>query len=181
MSFRFEIPISIYPVADTMHIGDTLWIESTYDRFLLNLENQKRYDVGAVSFHILNYITDLTTNPARGVSNINYVITTGWMDSNPPGFGYVLDGDSLHMKSRLVLDRTGPYMLSFGAFYFRSFKYSGQQITQCPTEYVELTFITNNNADNGFNLFKTSPDTFFNAADKVGYASGGSYSFYVKP
>src|SRR5690606_31429692 len=63
MDYEFDLPFHIAPVADTIHLGDTLWVESSFDAELLNKINGKKYSVaGNHQFIIYFNINDLMLN-----------------------------------------------------------------------------------------------------------------------
>lgn len=46
----FELPISVYPVKDTLRVGDTLWIETKSSDLLYESSTKKTYQIANVDF-----------------------------------------------------------------------------------------------------------------------------------
>jgi|GEM_PF-3074587 len=49
MDYEFDLPFSINPATDTINLGDTLWVESSFDANLLNKRNGKKYSVANIN------------------------------------------------------------------------------------------------------------------------------------
>ncbi|MFT4061638.1 MAG: hypothetical protein QM642_04690 [Edaphocola sp.] len=62
---------------DTLNIGDTLWIESQFDKQLYNEENGKTYPLENFDFGMFGAISDLSTNPQVGYEGFTIVDTNG--------------------------------------------------------------------------------------------------------
>ena len=65
-NFEFNLPFYYTPNADTMQLGDTLWIESSFSNQLYNELNGKTYALDNFKFGINAGIDDLSTNPVIG-------------------------------------------------------------------------------------------------------------------
>lgn len=76
--YTFEYPISIYPVNDTINIGDTLWVEIDIDNLIEDKETSEMIDISDLDLHfmMLNYRYELDY-PNNSLSDFDILIMDG--------------------------------------------------------------------------------------------------------
>jgi len=76
--YTFEYPISIYPVNDTINIGDTLWIEIDIDNSIEDKKTGDMVDISDLDLHfmMLNYRYELDY-PNNSLSEFDIHVVEG--------------------------------------------------------------------------------------------------------
>ena len=132
---KFEIPISIYPVKDTINIGDTIFIEGNVPDTLLEIYQKKYYTVddikylnGTFSFwKLVNANLPLTQQQSNA---LNYDVKVYSGELAPPTatfrkFKFYRDGALRKIRFAFVpkdpgVHYIGAYSDYYNVMYFRS-------------------------------------------------------------
>src|SRR5690606_3347395 len=148
IDFEFDLPVTISPITDTIHLGDTLWVEMRVDNPILNKLDGKRYDISEADLFMYFYIQDLlqpvmvqTNQYYRLDENGNYLSNTNPDGDDGDKVVLKVDGNECYWKRGFVITKKGLYMLSFTDDIGRS---TQPHITECPNEEVEFKYTFNN-------------------------------------
>lgn len=174
--YWFEIPFAVSLTAEPMNVGDTLWLESTYDFSLLDLNTNKLVDVGNFDMGTsLGFPVKLDTLPVEGNESVyfDFVAVLGEIVLYPPWgqLFYAVNAGGNTIKIGLIAKRPGIYSYNFYSAFYKytiystdpnSINYFSRKATfsgaDCPCT-IYLTFRTSSDLeDNNFKLLSLTPD-----------------------
>lgn len=183
---EFDLPVKITPSRDTFRIGDTIWIENSFDDMLVNQNSNKSYRVQNFDFGTNLTITDLNSPPIA-ISYKNPIIITvegtttgtniGTVDYQTIYVDYDYTQNRYRYKAAFILDRSGFYLIAFSSHS------SGRRdidITDCPDERITNTYNTNDRVDNNYMMIKNAVDPHYKNLPEEMFNDAGGYCFYVK-
>lgn len=186
LGFSFEIPYTVSPEQDTFKVGDTIWLESSFNSQMYNLRNGKTYPVINFDFMMSGFISDLKTNPLISTSDFIMVSEDRKInnaDRNGTYFNvkYKMDGGFYKWKSGFILTQPGGYFFMFTTLVSLDNLQSlspPQRITKCNFESVQLLFKRLNTNSNQY-LLNNAADPNVQIWDANLFK--GCFAFYVKP
>ncbi|HFA49683.1 MAG TPA: hypothetical protein ENJ95_11790 [Bacteroidetes bacterium] len=119
--FQFDIPFSLSPEKDTFLIGDTIWVESEYEKMLLDKNSGDYIDIGKFDFRVKTGVIRIDTlgydsNP----DNFEVLDIIGKFEVQPLGQNlsiihivYEDDNTGRSVKAGIILNATGIFHVSF--------------------------------------------------------------------
>ena len=122
--FLFEIPVSVYPNSDTLHIGDTLWIEMSFSDELVDLNTEQTYQLENFQFYTETHIGRIdSTVLINAVSLFEHHSEIGqitYMDFGGGAFGginYDYQNNTYRLKAGLICLKKGTYSFDFSSYF----------------------------------------------------------------
>ena len=186
--YVFDLPITISPANDTLHLGDTIWVEQDFSENMVNLQNGKTYPVKDFDFGMYFRIENIGVDTSYAISSWQVVPKIGSAISGNGGFGqscqikHEYNNGRYQIKFGVVVHETGVFATWLDTDYrYDPLAAYGQHITDCRPEYLLLYFNTNNKAENGYHLYQASPDSRVSTLPRENYDYGGHFSFVVLP
>jgi hypothetical protein len=179
--YTFEVPHKVYSLQDTLSIGDTLWVESSFSDDLYDKSSSNRFIISpnklsvGMGIHKIDTTAAINCNPFFDVYNYTGKIIKG----NSVLFAeYKFQNHTYTIKSGIIPSKKGIY-----EFYFTS-NYLEQGLSldfddKCDNEKGFFNFNTNRGVGNHYNLYKNSIGGNPNTTEAY-YNNSGSYSFVVK-
>ncbi len=181
MEFEFDMPVTVSPSTDTIHLGDTMWVEMRIPLPTLNKLDGKKYDISKVDLFMFFAIQDLmlpTVLPTGAYIPLNEKGTpsSGIGDGFGPKVSFKVDGGSAYWKLGIVMTKKGLFMLSFDDIIGR-----GKQphITECPLEIVQFYYNFNTTWENNYYLLQYSHDENVKSWSEDDFYKSGNYAFCV--
>lgn len=121
VNFAFVIPVEITPSADTLALGDTLWLTANFSDSLLDLRSQRRYrlrreDIELSSFLFFQRLPGAGQFPvgfAHGFTVVNQVGKLGEPSSSFRTFEPTYDGNHYHLRVGIVPQQRGVFAIGF--------------------------------------------------------------------
>jgi len=181
IKYEFDMPVSVSPGTDTIHLGDTLWVELRIPHLTVNKVDGKTYDIAKVDLFMYFAIQDLllpTVIPTGAYITLNEDGTpaSGVGDGFGPKVRFKVDGDSAYWKLGFVITKKGLYMLSFSDLIDRSHE---PHITECPNEKVQFHYNFNTTWESNYYLLQYSHDENARSWGEDGFNKSGNYVFCV--
>lgn len=184
----YDLPVNITPSKDTFSIGDTIWIENSFNDVLLNKNYNKTYTIKDFDFKSNMVIKDLNT-PKYATSYKDPKLITiegtttganiGTVDYQVLYIGYDYANNQYKYKVAFVVDKPGFYYLGFFS-YRTGVNRDDIDITECPSENMKVTYKTNNHGDNNYEMVKNAVDPTFSVLSKEEFDENGGYCFYIR-
>lgn len=182
----YDLPVTVSPLKDFYSIGDTIWIEQLFSDKILNNNYGEYFSIENFNFKTYYSITDLNTpassttyvNPNIityiGSTDLNSVISESYQSINVQ---YDYSENVYRYKAAFIPDKAGLYALGYGTHLLED----EVDITKCRTEYIYLTYNTNNRtADNNYEFLKNAKDEHYASLPKKKFDDYGGFCFYVK-
>ncbi|MCL6260312.1 hypothetical protein M3O96_14515 [Aquiflexum sp. TKW24L] len=189
LTVDFEIPITVSPVKEAYHIGDTIHVEVEFHKELTSFNQDFTYSFEDFNFfawirctQLLDKTKDQPDQPG-GLGGFNIVNTKGGLfpfSSAGAEMNYIFENDMYVMKTSLILRRPGIYSISFhtnnGAYNFEF-----QKQLDVPGKVVKignLVYKVNNGiGGNNHLIFENTINKWEEDPDKFGWNS--LFSFKV--
>jgi len=186
-NYNFEFPIEIAPSAEIYNIGDTIWVDLTYDSSkIFDLSSSSTLDIGSLNLDLSFGMTRFDdTIDVYGIDYFDTVIENGDLQRND------LVGVSVYKISFTPTEQT--YQLKFGiipntkgsfAIGFTSkLPFDKDELeltdTDCKEYVQDLTFEINNGANNGYDFYISNIGSPYSDVSFQEYTFEGVYSFEV--
>jgi hypothetical protein len=181
--YNFTIPISIYPVRDTFHVGDTIWVESLVQNNLVNNLTGEEVNISNLDLKFDLYIseyTDTSDRPSRDIFKIENQI--GGFQPYGSFFSrinFAIDNNHRNFKAGLVPTEkgvdAGTFCLIFD-YVVHDYEQSDILNKNC-LDLISFNYLTNQGRDS--NSYKLLPSTFSQANTQADFNRGGCFAFRV--
>jgi hypothetical protein len=117
----FEFPISVYPVRDTLRVGDTLWIEANNPDTIFEIFTNKRYPLQNIDFRtrfalFRNETPELLSLQPGAIGSFKIVNKIGGIENPQQTFSdyrYKYENNKYIALSGIIPQRRGVYTLNF--------------------------------------------------------------------
>lgn len=188
---ELELPIDTYPARDTFKVGDTLWIEASFDKNVKTRNNQINH-ILLENFSFFTFFTISEISDTAEIFNLNFEIIsiTGKIDKLilPTAVSYPLEyveSENLYyFKGAIVLLEPGLYT---SAFYTESLLYENFEhpaVYMCEGERrnkIEVYYVNKSTNLKAFeNLFLSTNVAYLKELYTFeGYKDIGSHTFVV--
>lgn len=182
----FEIQMSLSPELDTFSLGDTIWVESTINRKLLDLKSGDSIFVDTFDFKIHSGIDKYidTTNIYFGENSFDYVNHTGKFivfNSNISTalLLYKKDISGQNIKFGMIPKETGNFIISF--YNLRNDLVDINIPEECQINISDFKYRMNQGENNNYHLV----DSFYHIIypnsnyDENDFNHDGGYAFVV--
>ena len=184
--YTFELSMSLSPALDTFTLQDTIWIESTINRKLLDLTSGDSVFIDTFDFKINSgtnkFIPDVGTE--RAENKFSYVNEIGYFYVNNLSiskgqlfFKKGINGQKIRFG--MIPKETGIYDISF---YLLTDNLRDVDFPKdCHVDIVEVFKRMNTGSNNNFHLVKDFYKEFFPDSDydEDDFNHGGGYAFVV--
>ena len=187
----FEIPVNFSPTVDTIHLGDTIDVESRFNQLVYDRSTDQSYLLENFQLTSESRIIKIDENPANRAALENFEVIVGdKYDLNPINYssgtiGLIgkyesFDGE-YSVQYKLIPKVKGLYVFSHNCLVLDENQFFEGK---CPNVLVGALPIINNSDSEGNNvdILLNSPDPHYsewilvNPEDRF----NGSYAFYVK-
>lgn len=183
--YRFEIPFTVYPLKDTLSIGDTLWISADFSADMLDSTKMEYVHTENTDFETSIGLYKIDTfHYHPNVWGILGPIIVGKGQINlhamELSIKYLYENDRYSFKLGIICNKMGTYMLDISSPYASPIEVDKN--SECE-ESKQMTYIMNGGdiTVNNYDLVLQSPDTLISKGTGInGYIFGGSYTFVVK-
>lgn len=175
--YWFEIPFTVSLTAESIHPGDTLWLESEYDFKLENLHTHQLIEVGDFNMGtqlLLAGILDTLVHGSFGDPvNFAFMTTQGETDFVSSYYSVTYDSNSTMNRFRggLIIKHPGIYWFNFYSEYYKytiydtdpwSINYFSREVTFKGAACANTLYLTyrmsSDVEDNNFKLYNISPE-----------------------
>lgn len=188
LGYTFEIPYTITPAKDTIKVGDTIWLESSFSNQMYNAENGKTYTVNNFEFKIRGHLNDLATNPILSTTDYTLVNEFGQFYNTDRSsvffkFDYKMEEATYKWKAGLIIKRPGCFALIPGStlgLYSLDRESPPQTISNCSPENV-LILMKRTNAPSNSYLLHDAADPYYREPSDFEQFESSFFAFYVKP
>jgi len=163
IDYNFEIPVTTSPTQGPVYVGDTIFISLEYDLENIldlsenkNVEIRDNIDTDAERSFVISSLSD-TILATNGISNFELINISG--NTSRSGGSYYFTFEKINnnikqVKFALISDKPGKYLIGFSATELDRFD---RDLTQSKCkDYFDITFTTNNNLYNYFELYEGS-------------------------
>ena len=192
-NYAFVIPAQLNTDKDTVRIGDTLTLTSSFSNEVYERNSDKTYDLEDFKFYPYATMTRIDTVDKPGDFSEFEVL----LDSNNYEFYFFSFSDGVRSLVGEYNYSAGQYDLAYqfipkskGLFIFchssviynldRNQDFDGK----CDRRSIDVHFRLNNDADNNVNLLRDSPDSYYSdwvlIDPQARFHDPGCYCFYVK-
>jgi len=195
IAYDFEIPVSVYPVNDTINIDDTLWIELNFDDMIKETSLNKDIYIGGElkkwgqeAIHIyFNKSTDtLLAIGAQGGGSFSFEMINEFGGINIQNavitsMDFEYNNNNYHLKSGLIPKETGVYFITFGFNNPNNHNHGYEahiNYKENCDEYINTLTINVNEESNGY--FNTNSHILSDNSVSLPHNSSITYSFVVK-
>ena len=163
ITYRFEVPIEILPLSDTLKIGDTLWVSSVIPYELEDYNTGDLVGINDFIFNLYSTINNMDTLGAPDAEHdfnwINKSGTQNILASGPyfvSSYQYEDGEDGKRLRIGLVCKKSGLYKI---AFYYLTEDLTGVNLTDSDClQNIELYNILDDGGDNNYYLLENNPN-----------------------
>lgn len=190
--YEFQLPVSFTPAVDTLHIGDTIFIESRFSNMVFERKTQKSYKLEAFSFYPQSDVRKVDRNPAEpGLEYFEFIIDTSYNyevfqygDGTSDIIGqYKYEKNKYELEYQLVCRVSGLYYFNHNTFLVNGPGEEQDFPGKCKGKLVHSYSTTNNAENNNMDLLRNSPDLLYNQKifekPQERFHDNGGYVFYV--
>jgi hypothetical protein len=177
--YLFEIPFTTSPTQDTLHIGDTLWINSYFSNRLVDLNTNDTLLVDNIDFNTDWGIARIDMPHYKHADDyFQYVPSEGDISNN--FFGLALHYDYYdnyyHFKLGIIPDSVGNYRMHFITLTIDN---EINLDNDCDDEFFFVHYKMNELTGNNYHLLEQSPDTSISTSSYEEFIIYGGYAFVV--
>jgi hypothetical protein len=188
ISQQLEFPVGVFPRSDTLHLGDTLTILSSFSNEVYDRKQGITHTIEGARFFPIIFLNNIdSANVTGGMlidsnliveNNYEYTISTSHDGETAMWTEYFYDGINYLLKINVVLKRRGLCFFRIGAYYGEDGlpcpHFTGS--CGCPTWYFKLEDEANNNIE----FIQKAPDPYLKKFKSPEYYNRvGGYCFYV--
>lgn len=182
--YEFTIPITVYPVRDTFHLGDTIWVESTVQNIISNNLDGVETDISNLELKLDASITEYNQNGYISARHLfNYIDEFG--SFKPYGSFFIRMGyqenNSQNRRFKVGIIPigigTGQGTFSLAFDYLRTDYEKYEVLNKKCLDNIVFGFETNEGRDSSSYLLL--PNTFTQAVTQVQFNKSGSFAFRI--
>ena len=186
--YLFELPFSVYPINDTLQIGDTLWIEAHFDHGMPDVNSNDVVVLEDFSFYSELDISKVDSSEIEeGAYSFNYHIMEGNYSNIPFSGGWTVGTIQYDYAGGVYNFGLGMETLEKGLFCFsmNSILLNGEHIPSpdidkaCDSESIKIAYVINNGDSVNYHLTQYSPIESINSLTEEEFSKGGAYCFVV--
>ena len=184
--YLFELPFSVYPINDTLQIGDTLWIEAHFDHGMPDVNSNDVVVLEDISFYSEFNIAKLDSlEIMEGATFFIYHVVEGSYNSiNFSGGGiagqieYDYNGNAYDFEMGLEIQKEGLFCFSITSVLLNGEHVPSPDIDgDCENERVKTTHLINNGDSVKYHLRQYSPIESVRATTEEEFVNYGMYCF----
>jgi hypothetical protein len=181
--YNFTIPISIYPVRDTFHVGDTIWVESLVQNNLVNNLSGEEVDISNLDLKFHSAITEYNDSENFYSDHLfGYVNQVGGFYRSETLI-HIVYADStndyrMFKVGMIPLNKgtgSGTFHYTFG--YIRNDYDQSDLISKGCLDLIAFNYSTNMGKDSS--TYQLLPKTFKQTISQSSYNMFGSFAFRV--
>ena len=190
-SHEFALPVSIGPMADTIHIGDTLWVSSVFSEYVYDRNNDKSFLFSNDEDFSTDFIFDIVDrSPKEGQANVNSIIydkdkydMTFIPISNGSVFvntNYYKENGLYHLKFGFIAKKVGLHLFGMTRIVHvkgRSVDFPGR------CKLADIIYVQEQPEESNFEFFEKVKDEDLQIVKEPGWEwkffDGAGYCFYV--
>jgi len=181
---QFNVPVQVYGIKDTLHLGDTLRIKLEIPEQLAERNSGILYDFIDYNFKLITYIEKIDTTPVTAHSKVDFDWITLTGESIYTSIGaYTVNPlyeNRIYRYEVLILaKKKGLYVFGMNSVFFRASPLE-QLKGPCSKNQVEVYCKLINDMNTNFEFLKNSLDPVYQRLDRQRFDDFAGFSFYVK-
>jgi hypothetical protein len=185
----YEIATQVFPMKDSLSIGDTLWVECVFDDHLIDQSQGIENNFIDYDFQSIWFIKGIDTVPTRinVMEDFKTISENGgvkpFFRSDSIEAFFIINFDytnkKYHFKSGLIAKKKGQYLMFIGALEDILAPLKAQD--NCTKSNLDLVFNVNQHEGNHFEMIANCPDEFIKRYYTLEqFNLEGGYCFVVK-
>lgn len=190
--YEFQLPVALAPATDTLHVGDTIFVESRFSNMVFERKTQRAYKLENFSFYPTTAIQNVGINPAvSGIYDFELLIDTTFnyqIQNFSSGSSYLTGeydytGTEYILNFRFICKKKGLYYFNHNTFLVSGPGEDQDFPGKCDGKRVHSYSTTNNEVNSNMDLLRESPDPLYNdiifQKPQQRFYDNGGYVFYV--
>ena len=185
--YEFTIPITVYPVRDTFHVGDTIWVESTVENFLVNNLDGSETNLSKLPLKFDASVDEYNQNgyvfSSQLFSYVNELGAFKFVDLGGPTYLKVsfedVDNHARKFKVGIVINSlgTGEGTFKFLMGYLRPDYEAYEVLNKKCLDIIEFQFDANDGRDSS--SYYLLPPTYTDVVTMKEFLKYGGFAFRV--